>query len=149
MRRRRVEALARPIDLHEFAFASHRALRPRFLEWGPYAACGIATLIFAPVLVWNAKHDWISFTYQIEHGLGASSGSMLRAAWRHEGDLLGGQAGLVTPILFVSASQKFQCSRTRKGHVKDWISLPAQKNEKKAFPKFVFRSRPRHPRQRP
>ena len=26
---------------------------------------------------------------------------MLLAAWRHEGDLLGGQAGLATPILFV------------------------------------------------
>src|SRR5207237_5387759 len=50
-------------------------------------------------------HHMISFTYQLEHGLGGSPatmsfGSMLLAAWRHEGDLLGGQAGLATPILF-------------------------------------------------
>jgi hypothetical protein len=57
--------------------------------------------VFLPVLVWNAQHNCISFTYQIEHGLGATAGSLLRAAWRHEGDLLGGQAGLATPILFV------------------------------------------------
>lgn len=87
------------------AFVSHRSLWPRFTEWGPYAACVIATVIFMPVLIWNARHDWVSFTYQIEHGLGSSSGSslgsMLLAAWRHEGDLLGGQAGLATPILFM------------------------------------------------
>ncbi len=87
------------------AFASHRSLWPRFAEWGPYAACAIATVIFLPVLIWNAQHHWISFAYQIEHGLGSSAGasfkSILLAAWRHEGDLLAGQAGLATPILFV------------------------------------------------
>jgi len=83
------------------AFAGHRALRPRFAEPGPYVACIIATVLFAPVLIWNARHDMISFTYQLEHGLGSSPGSMLSNAWRHEGDLLGGQAGLATPILFV------------------------------------------------
>src|SRR5258708_24827184 len=44
------------------------------------------------------------------------------------------------PVLFIGASQKFECSRTRAGHFKYSISLPAQKNEKKAFPKSVFRS---------
>ncbi|HEY6219232.1 MAG TPA: glycosyltransferase family 39 protein [Gemmatimonadaceae bacterium] len=81
--------------------ASHRSLRSRFTEWGPYAACVIATLVFVPVLVWNSQHQWISFSYQIEHGLGNAPGSFLRTAWRNEGDLIGGQAGLATPILFV------------------------------------------------
>jgi undecaprenyl-diphosphatase len=81
------------------AFASHRQLWRRFTEPGPYVACVIATLVFLPVLMWNARHDWISFLYQIEHGLGEAI--TLRGAWRHEGDLLGGQAGLATPILFV------------------------------------------------
>jgi undecaprenyl-diphosphatase len=57
--------------------------------------------VFVPVLVWNAHHGWISFAFQIRHGLSAPSGSALVAAWKHEGDLLGGQAGLVSPILFV------------------------------------------------
>ncbi len=77
------------------------SLRARFREPGPYVACIVATLIFLPVLRWNADHAWISFLYQVKHGLAAPQGSLLRAAWRHEGDFFGGQAGLITPILFV------------------------------------------------
>lgn len=74
-----------------------RDLRARLAEPGPYVACVVATLVFVPVLVWNAHHDWISFTFQVKHGLGAPKGSAIK----REGDLIGGQAGLVSPILFV------------------------------------------------
>ena len=83
------------------AIVLHPEARPRLREPGPYLACVLATLVFLPVLVWNAHHGWISFVYQIRHGLSAPAGSALVAAWKHEGDLLGGQAGLVSPILFV------------------------------------------------
>lgn len=73
-----------------------RQLRPRLREAGPYVACIVATVVFSPVLLWNAEHEWRSFTYQIEHGLGTPKGSPLA----REGALLGGQAGLATPILF-------------------------------------------------
>jgi 4-amino-4-deoxy-L-arabinose transferase-like glycosyltransferase len=76
-------------------------LRARLREPGPYVACVVATLVFAPVLVWNAHHHWISFLYQVRHGLSAPQGSALIAAWKHEGDFFGGQAGLASPILFV------------------------------------------------
>jgi hypothetical protein len=56
----------------------------------------IATLVFLPVLGWNAAHDWISFRFQIQHGLGSPKGS----AVKRELDLIGGQLGLVSPILF-------------------------------------------------
>ena len=72
-------------------------LRARLGEPGPYAACLVATLVFAPVLLWNAQHDWQSFTFQIEHGLGVQRGSPVA----REGELVGGQLGLATPILFV------------------------------------------------
>ena len=72
-------------------------LRQRLREPGPYVACIVATLVFAPVLVWNAQHEWRSFTFQIEHGLGARRGSSLA----REGELIGGQMGLASPILFV------------------------------------------------
>src|SRR5207249_3926922 len=49
----------------------------------------------------NARHDWISFVYQVRHGLSSTQGSALRAAWRHEGDFFGGQAALASPILFI------------------------------------------------
>jgi len=76
-------------------------LRVRLREPGPYVACVIATLVFIPVFIWNARHDWISFVFQVRHGLAAPQGSLLAAAWKHEGDLLGGQAGLASPIVFV------------------------------------------------
>ncbi|MEO6878081.1 MAG: glycosyltransferase family 39 protein [Gemmatimonadaceae bacterium] len=76
-------------------------LRARLREPGPYVACVVATLVFAPVLVWNAHNGWISFVFQLRHGLGAPKGSALLAAWKHEGDFFGGQAGLASPILFV------------------------------------------------
>ncbi|MGE5202201.1 MAG: glycosyltransferase family 39 protein [Acidobacteriota bacterium] len=34
------------------------------LRFEPYAAALIAIGLFAPVLIWNAQHDWISFAFQ-------------------------------------------------------------------------------------
>jgi hypothetical protein len=51
-----------------------------------------------PVLWWNAQHDWIAFRFQIGHGLGAAARGNVFA---REGNLIGGQLALVTPILFV------------------------------------------------
>ena len=76
-------------------------LRERLREPGPYIACLIAALVFLPVLLWNAQHDWISFVFQLKHGLAAPKGSAFVAAWKHEGDFFGGQAALVSPILFI------------------------------------------------
>ncbi len=73
------------------------SLRVRLREPGPYLACVLATLVFLPVLQWNATHDWISFRFQLAHGLGTPKGSALT----RELDLIGGQLGLVSPILFV------------------------------------------------
>jgi len=30
----------------------------------PYVAAGIALLMFAPMLIWNAQHEWITFAFQ-------------------------------------------------------------------------------------
>ncbi len=34
-----------------------------------YAAIGIAVVVFSPVLYWNYLHDFISFTFQLNHGI--------------------------------------------------------------------------------
>lgn len=83
------------------AMLMRRDLRVRFREPGPYVAALVAALVFLPVIVWNSQHGWISIVHQLRHGLSAPRGSRLAAAWRHEGDFLGGQAGLASPILFV------------------------------------------------
>jgi 4-amino-4-deoxy-L-arabinose transferase-like glycosyltransferase len=79
------------------ALLLRRELRPRLAEPGPYVATAISLLVFLPVVIWNARHEWASFAFQLQHGLGGVAGSV----WKRELDLIGGQMGLVTPILFV------------------------------------------------
>ena len=83
------------------ALASRPSLRARLAEPGPYVACAIATLVLLPVLVWNAGHEWMSFAFQLRHGLG---GRARGTPASRELEMLGAQAGLVSPILFVLAA---------------------------------------------
>jgi 4-amino-4-deoxy-L-arabinose transferase-like glycosyltransferase len=79
------------------AFVISRDLRGELRRPGPYVACGVAACVFLPVVAWNANHDWVSFRFQLHHGLGPVTGSALV----RELALAGGQAGLVSPVLFV------------------------------------------------
>jgi len=45
------------------------ASRRWFRRWEPYAAVCIAAAVFAPVLVWNAQHEWASFAFQTSRRL--------------------------------------------------------------------------------
>jgi 4-amino-4-deoxy-L-arabinose transferase-like glycosyltransferase len=76
-------------------------LRVRFREPGPYLAVGLASLVLAPNLWWNFTHEWASFAFQLGHGLGAPRQAGLAAIATRELNLLGGQAGLTSPVLFV------------------------------------------------
>ncbi|MEI6741349.1 MAG: glycosyltransferase family 39 protein, partial [Gemmatimonadaceae bacterium] len=74
----------------------HPALRRRFAEPGPWWASAVALSLFAPVAIWNARHDWISFRFQLGHGFNAvTRGTVLS----RELELVGAQAGLASPIL--------------------------------------------------
>ncbi|HKJ93869.1 MAG TPA: glycosyltransferase family 39 protein [Longimicrobiales bacterium] len=72
-------------------------LRGQLRRPGPYLAALAALALFLPVVAWNAHHDWASFAFQLNHGLGRPRGNPLS----REGDLIGGQLGLGSPILFV------------------------------------------------
>ncbi len=76
----------------------HPQLRRQLRTPGPWVAVALASLVMLPVLFWNADNQWIAFRFQLGHGLGAvARGSW----WQRELNLIGGQAALVTPILFV------------------------------------------------
>jgi 4-amino-4-deoxy-L-arabinose transferase-like glycosyltransferase len=79
------------------ALIARRELRPRLREPGPYLATLIALAVFLPILLWNAAHDWMSFAFQLQHGLRTTGGSPLK----RELEFVSGQLGLVSPILFV------------------------------------------------
>ncbi len=74
------------------------SMRQWWRRWQPYAGLGIAILLAAPVLAWNAARHWVSFVRQ-----GGRTGDWHPAnALRHVAELLGGQVGLATPLLFIA-----------------------------------------------
>jgi 4-amino-4-deoxy-L-arabinose transferase-like glycosyltransferase len=60
----------------------------------PWAAVLIALVLFAPVLIWNAGHDWASFRFQFVRATASHEWSL-----RTIGDFIGLQFGLVGFIL--------------------------------------------------
>ncbi len=73
------------------------AMRPWLRRPAPWLGGLIALGVFAPVLWWNACHGWASFAKQ---GGRAGVFDFARAP-QYLGELLGGQAGLATPLVFV------------------------------------------------
>ena len=68
-----------------------------FGRWQLWAGGAIALLAFAPVIAWNAAQGWASFVKQ-----GGRTGSGDAAdALRFIGELIGGQVGLATPLVFL------------------------------------------------
>jgi 4-amino-4-deoxy-L-arabinose transferase-like glycosyltransferase len=66
-------------------------------RYEPYLGAVVAFGVFAPVLWWNAGHDWVSFLRQ-----GGRTGAWLPdRAPRFLGELLLGQVALVTPLIFL------------------------------------------------
>jgi 4-amino-4-deoxy-L-arabinose transferase-like glycosyltransferase len=87
-------------------FALDPRLRRRLLSFGPWIGVGLGVAAFSPVIMWNARLGWPSFAFQARHGLeakGVEPGvlSILFNALKNEAELLGGQLGLVSPILFL------------------------------------------------
>jgi 4-amino-4-deoxy-L-arabinose transferase-like glycosyltransferase len=62
----------------------------------PYAGAAIAAAVAAPVFWWNYAHDWASFAKQAHHSVSDKPASAIASI----GELLGGQAGLATPLIF-------------------------------------------------
>ena len=70
--------------------------RRHLKRWELYGGWVLAALIFSPVFLWNAGHDWASFAFQSTdraRELGKFSPADL-------GAFLASQAGVVTPLVF-------------------------------------------------
>lgn len=82
-------------------------LHPRWLGLG---LLGFAVLSL-PVWLWNATNDWVSFRFQLGHGLGASSWD---PGWTWE--YLGGQLALLFPTVVALALW-------RRGQTPSWLVI--------------------------
>lgn len=67
------------------------------MRWQLWAGGVLAVALFAPVIFWNATHEWASFAKQGGRTAAGGAGQSLR--WL--GELLGGQVALVTPLVFL------------------------------------------------
>ncbi len=65
-----------------------------FRSFWPYLGALISVLMFAPVLMWNVEHEWISFERQFGR---VNDGAL---TLRYLGEFLGAQIGLATPFIF-------------------------------------------------
>lgn len=72
-------------------------MRRWFARWQLWAGGALAVLAVAPVLAWNAANGWASFAKQGGRAGAGDAGATLRFL----GELVGSQAGLATPLVFV------------------------------------------------
>jgi 4-amino-4-deoxy-L-arabinose transferase-like glycosyltransferase len=70
------------------------AARARRLPAGAWLTGALALLCFVPVVLWNARHEWVGFLFQLRHGLEG------RGGWLTFGQYLAGQLALGGPVLF-------------------------------------------------
>ena len=66
-------------------------VRARRLPAGAWLTALLGVGLFLPVVLWNARHDWAGFAFQLNHGLGGQGG------WRTLGEFLAGQLALDEP----------------------------------------------------
>jgi hypothetical protein len=89
----------------------------------PYVAALIGLIVFIPNIIWNARHDWISYSYQLGQstGDGLDAGKFLVA--------IGGQLGAWSPVIFglliaAITVQVFQKKISDADRLIAWTSIP-------------------------
>jgi 4-amino-4-deoxy-L-arabinose transferase-like glycosyltransferase len=78
--------------------ATDREARRLLRSPGPWVAMGLSLLFLTPVVVWNARHGWVSF-HHVATQTGTSSDGKFRIT--NVLEFLGGQFGVVGPGIFV------------------------------------------------
>ncbi len=93
--------------------------RWRDVRWGFVPLTIVTGLLFcAPVLYWNWKHDWASFKFQLDHGLGSGSRYAMAPV-----EYVGGQIALLFPPIAWIAAQRREPKEARFLHFFGWLPL--------------------------
>ncbi len=79
-------------------FLLWRPARPHLRQPGPYLALAVNLVCAVPVLIWNARHGWITVTHVGER---ADLGSAFHFSTRYLTDFLGQELGALNPVFFV------------------------------------------------
>jgi hypothetical protein len=68
-----------------------------FFSPHPYLAIIISVIVFAPVIIWNINHEWVSFQFQFKGRASAMGQFQTKYFWQ----LLGSQLFMLTPLPFI------------------------------------------------
>jgi dolichyl-phosphate-mannose-protein mannosyltransferase len=101
----------------------------------PWAAALIAIVLFSPVLIWNAQHDWASFRFQSVRAVATHELSL-----RTVGDFVGLQFFLVGPILLPVLLSAVALTAWRGTRQRDAISILLSASVIVPFLYFLWKS---------
>jgi undecaprenyl-diphosphatase len=102
-----------------FLFLRERKL---LLTTGPYISFIISLLVFSPVILWNADHNWLILRHtagqtHIAEGVSITLRSFFEFA--------GSQLGVITPLIFILMALSLWSQRKQKeGNLLFWFSTP-------------------------
>ena len=105
-----------------FFFIFSKEHRNMLRTKGPYIGFIVSLIIFSPVILWNAGHDWVT----IRHTAGqAHVAEGFRLSIRSLTEFLGSQLGVITPLLFILiAVSIWKLRKKREGMFLFWFSIP-------------------------
>jgi undecaprenyl-diphosphatase len=91
----------------------------------PYLAVAAGILVFIPVIIWNAQHDWVT----IKHTAGqAHVAEGIKISLKTFFEFIGSQIGIITPLLFGMMIYAILKLKTRNKELESgflfWFSMP-------------------------
>jgi 4-amino-4-deoxy-L-arabinose transferase-like glycosyltransferase len=104
----------------------------------PYLAALIAFVLFLPVLIWNAGHDWASFRFQMVRA--TASHELSSQSLRTLGDFIGLQLGLVGFILLPVVLSELVATARRGYRAREPIAILLSTSVLVPFLYFLWRS---------
>ena len=72
--------------------------RKKLVGFKPWLGLISGLLVFAPVIVWNSRHDWVTFRHVLFQG-GVDNKALVTL--RYIGDFFASQAALISPVIFL------------------------------------------------
>lgn len=67
----------------------------------PYISLALSLIIFSPVIIWNAAHDWVTLKHTAGQAHISGQWAVGSGQWlKNFSEFLGSQIGIITPVLF-------------------------------------------------
>ncbi len=81
-----------------FAMLADSHSRRLLAGYKPWLGLAAGFIVFTPVIIWNAQHDWTTFRHVLFQG-GANESTLFTLRYIY--DFLGSQAALLSPLVFL------------------------------------------------